>query len=183
MFLCFTIQAQLFRDYKRRLIRLSLNDMQNERRKEMPSYKGHLAGGAVTFILVQQLMQKVTIFQKSPKYLLLAAMACLLGSLFPDIDTKSMGQRIFYMILAMLTFSSIIAKQWVVLLSIIPVVLLPFLVRHRGITHRLLFVILAPLLIPLIVSICTPEFYILAWLVYAYFVSGALSHLALDYLF
>ena len=149
----------------------------------MPSYRGHLAGGAATFILVQQLTQKVAIFPKSPKYLFLAAMACALGSLFPDIDTKSMGQKIFYMILSMLTFASIISKQWALLPAIFPVVLLPFLVRHRGITHRILFVTLVPLLIPLIVSTCTPGFYKTAWLIYIYFTSGALSHLALDYLF
>src|SRR5438309_2217826 len=62
----------------------------------MPGYKGHLVGGTVAFGLLFFALVGVVVRQPSMliagEWLLFA----LAGSLFPDIDIKSKGQKYFY---------------------------------------------------------------------------------------
>lgn len=155
----------------------------------MSSYRGHLVGGAVTFLLVQQGTQffvkapPSTMGGTSPKGLIFGLTFCLLGSLFPDIDTKSVGQRIFYMMLTCIIVATIAMERWNLLSVLSLLGLFPLLVHHRGIIHTVWFVTLAPLPIPLIIMYNAPKLFLQGDLIYAYlyFVSGALSHLLLDY--
>jgi len=65
----------------------------------MPGYKGHLVGGTVAYGLL--FFGLVGVVVKQPSMLtagewLLFALA---GSLFPDIDIKSKGQKYFYYVI------------------------------------------------------------------------------------
>lgn len=148
----------------------------------MPGYKGHLIGGTTTFFLVNHAVNKIPAhkpftFDEFFFYFLL----CLLGSLFPDIDTKSFGQKIFYILLALLIIFAIGSNRWPLLSMLSLVSLFPLLVNHRGIIHRVWFVIFVPLIIPIIVLHNYPKLAHSSFIAYAFFVAGALSHLALDY--
>jgi membrane-bound metal-dependent hydrolase YbcI (DUF457 family) len=148
----------------------------------MPSYKGHLIGSAATFFIVHHMTTNVIKHTKYlPKELFLAAAFCALGSLFPDIDIKSVGQKIFYLLLTAITLVSIAVKQWSVLPLFSLMGIFPIFIKHRGITHTIWFVTLAPFLIYLAIAAYAPGKSRIAWLAYMYFASGALSHLLLDY--
>lgn len=109
----------------------------------MPGYRGHLVGGGVAFVCT--LLPASLLVSISP---ILAAewlICSLAGSLFPDIDIKSKGQKYFYyviMIWILLLFSYGYYTQvaWSSVLSITPM-----LSKHRGIFHRYWFVTGVPL--------------------------------------
>jgi len=147
----------------------------------MSSYKGHLLGGFTTFLIVQQV--STTMFAQprlGTKEILFAVSFCLLGSLFPDIDIKSFGQKIFYNLLAVLLLAAILAHQWGLLSVLSLISIFPLLVKHRGIIHTVGFVMLVPVALPLIIQYNSPGLAHMAWLCYLYFTTGALSHLLLD---
>ena len=148
----------------------------------MPTYKGHLAGGAATFVAIHYISTKIFLTPPpTPKQIFFTCAFCLLGSIFPDIDTKSFGQKIFYTLLTVIIITAIIAQQWGLLSVLSLISVFPLLVNHRGVIHTVWFVTLAPLAIPLLIHYNSPELSQTAWLAYLYFLAGALSHLALDY--
>ncbi|MBU1008152.1 metal-dependent hydrolase [Candidatus Dependentiae bacterium] len=148
----------------------------------MPTYKGHLAGGGVTFLAIHLVTTKL-LNQPTPppNQILFTLEFCLLGSLFPDIDTKSFGQKIFYYLLTAMILAAIYTQQWGLLSILSLISVFPLLVNHRGIIHTIWFVTLAPLAIPLIIQQNNPLLAKTAWFAYLYFEIGALSHLFLDY--
>lgn len=148
----------------------------------MSTHKGHIVGGAATFLLLHIATTKVCAFpQPTPKALIIAFSCCILGALFPDIDTKSIGQRIFYSFMAIPVTYSIFSHQWHMLASLSIISLFPILSNHRGITHTLWFVTLAPLSIMLGLSQSYPQFVRILQIACFYFIAGALSHLLLDF--
>jgi len=149
----------------------------------MASYKGHLVGGGAAFVAVYYTATRV-IAHSNPyetKTFFLALICTLLGSLFPDVDTKSKGQRLFYGLLTVMIIITIIKQRWHLLASLSLISVFPMLVHHRGVMHRLWFVVLTPLAVPAITWYSYSAFTGTAWLIYCYFVTGAISHLLLDY--
>lgn len=150
----------------------------------MPKYKSHLAGGILTFILVVFLMQVFLTkrvagipIQRAVLYLLF----CLLGSLFPDIDTKSKAQKIIYFPLFFLVIISIILKNWMLLSTLSLITLIPILVNHRSLTHKIWFVVAIPL-IPLLLTLhFNKNNDPIVFNFYFFFVAGAISHIFLDF--
>lgn len=144
----------------------------------MPNYKGHLGGGFVAFLIVIN----VIIVKKVSLLIALEWLAfTLLGALFPDIDTKSKGQKIFYKTLVVV-FLILLLKQCftaIIFLSILS--FLPLVVRHRGLCHELWFVIGVPLVVAGSVGCYFPKFSSLAWWDAFFFIVGAVSHLYLDF--
>lgn len=152
-----------------------------ERKKQnMATYKGHIVGGIVVFFLAHYATKKF--FAPLPtKEVFTLFLACILGSLFPDIDTKSVGQRIFYTLLIIPITVAIIYKQFLFLALLSLVSLFPILINHRGVTHSVWFISLTPLCIPLFMQQLNPHLTTVSWFIYGYFTAGALSHLFLDY--
>jgi hypothetical protein len=104
----------------------------------MPNYKGHLFGGFVFgagFVTLTGL--------GTNSWLSLAEWFgfLLLGSLFPDIDTKSKGQKIFYVTLLFLMIYCLINKYTALFILLSFVGLAPLLVHHRGLFHNPWFII------------------------------------------
>ena len=64
----------------------------------MPGYKGHLVGGAVAYGVTVYLLRSL-----NPTAITLVEwfVCTLAGALFPDVDTKSKGQKYFYSVLWM----------------------------------------------------------------------------------
>ena len=145
----------------------------------MPNYKQHLLGGCAAYGLAMLAASSTCTLScvTASEWL-----ACTLaGSLFPDIDIKSKGQKLFYSLFLVTTFVLVITNelQTAALLSILGCV--PLLVRHRGIFHDLWFIIAlssisTALLSRYIVSSCPVN----VWLHTLFFNAGAFSHLVLD---
>lgn len=146
----------------------------------MPGYKGHLLGGA--FVGGTMLVVIAGAGLYSGEYPMLAALFALvlLGALFPDIDTNSKGQTLFYSLLLLLDGWLIYRKMyiyaaWVGLLALIPVA-----GRHRGWVHSwwAMLVLPSPILGVPLLFMDTPWEQSLPF--YLAFVLGYFSHLLLD---
>ena len=99
-----------------------------------------------------------------------------------DIDIKSKGQKIFYwlMLLLMSYFVLIGYHDALVLLGLMAVI--PLCARHRGLFHRLWFVILIPAgIASMICLIWFPECSDIIFYDCVFFVVGSISHLCLDF--
>lgn len=143
----------------------------------MPNYRGHIVGGCVTFALLFFLVSSAyTSYTTAAEWLL----CTLAGSLFPDIDTKSRGQRYFYwIVLSMLLY--LIVQSRLDLLALVSVcAVTPLLVRHRGIFHQARFILFLTIGLWVTIRIGAPHLArsLLSDLVF--FTAGALSHIWLD---
>lgn len=143
----------------------------------MPGYKGHLVGGLVAFLIVIH----VIITQKVSLAIALEWLCfTLLGALFPDIDIKSKGQKIFYKVLIVLFVILLLKKCLSALILLSLVSCLPLVVRHRGMCHELWFVVGVPLAVAFILGRYFPQFSSLVLWDALFFIVGAISHIYLD---
>jgi len=148
----------------------------------MPGYRTHssvAAGCTLALLFISNTGQPlVGLFSIASGVKLIAG---VLGGLFPDIDIKSKGQQLLYAIAVPLLISTLLAKQIVLSILLASLAIIAPLLPHRGITHRCLFLITAPLVGPGLVWVYAPACTSYAFSLYAYFVLGALTHIALDY--
>lgn len=145
----------------------------------MSNYKGHLAGGLFVYLVSLYYIasyQDVSI-GTGLEWLLL----CLAGALFPDVDIKSKGQKIFYWILLILATILLIHQRIQALMVLGVIGVIPLLVPHRGVFHRLWFVILVPVLGAWVTCSYVPDCTSIIVYDTLFFVIGAISHLWLDY--
>lgn len=147
----------------------------------MPGYKGHIAGGV--FFAAMGLVGAVMLGYLVFKPLLAAGLMgfCLLGALFPDVDTDSKGQNLYYSVLAMLDLGLILNKYYVWAAWLGFFAMLPAIGSHRGWTHTwwAMFLIPTPILaMPLILK--GPEAVPAFLPFYVAFCAGYFSHLLLD---
>ena len=145
----------------------------------MSGYRGHLVGGAITFVgsyLALSLL-KVSI----PINPLQLFCFTLFGSLFPDIDTKSKVQIFSYRI-AFIAFCVLLYLQyWNAVALAGFVLLIPLVVHHRTLTHKKWFIVAVPTVLYAVVTIYQPRYAIAVLWNGIFFVLGAFSHLVLDY--
>ena len=108
----------------------------------MPNYKKHLAAGCLVYGLINYLSLKAGIIPIDANLQAQSLAVCLIGSLFPDIDTKSKIQKyIYFMILALSIYLMFNGLQYEASL-LTTISLLPLIVSHRGLLHRLWFIIM-----------------------------------------
>ena len=149
----------------------------------MPNYKGHLAGGFVTFLGTAKVMSLYSpdiannLSNNWPLYISF----CLLGSLFPDIDTKSKIQRYFYFFILVVIIYLISSKEWLTLSILAPISLLPLLVHHRGIFHKFWFLLLISISVLILVQTHSNYNMKHAAIACFFFIAGWISHIILDY--
>jgi membrane-bound metal-dependent hydrolase YbcI (DUF457 family) len=101
----------------------------------MPGYKGHLTGGLLAGGLAIGAAVMLGRLVYAPLHLAGLMGFCLLGALFPDVDTDSKGQNLFYAVLIVVEGTLIYQHQyrwgaWMGLCA-----MLPALGHHRGWTH------------------------------------------------
>lgn len=144
----------------------------------MPGYKGHLIGGALAaFVLIFVLASCYVV----PVPLLFVGFGCaLLGALFPDIDIKSKGQKLFFRFLFFVALIFALKAHETALAVIGVVMIIPLIVRHRGLTHQWWFVIGFPVCVALLGGWYAPTLQQPLFFNAAFFIIGALSHLMLD---
>lgn len=144
----------------------------------MPNYKKHLVGGFATYTTLLFLLKSVNPTLTSAIQWLVI---CLLGSLFPDVDTKSKIQKIFYTGFLILLFFLISINKFKLALFLSVISLSPLVVNHRGIFHKawfIIFITIAFVFFSVEIKLfhSTSEITIPA----LFFTAGALSHIILD---
>lgn len=145
----------------------------------MPNYKGHLFGGFAVFLLSLFAMCALTTF---PGYTtaLEWLFFCCAGALFPDVDTKSKGQKWYFRVLFILLIYAFLNQNMAIVWFILFSFLVPHIVVHRGIFHRMWFVIAIPLGAGILLCTHFPRCRTIIWHDILFFIIGALSHLWLD---
>jgi LexA-binding, inner membrane-associated putative hydrolase len=143
----------------------------------MPGYRTHLMGGVTTYVPLLYLLLPL----KPTPLTMLEWLGCtLIGSLFPDVDTKSKGQLWFYRLLFLVLVVLVYKKNFLIAAVTSILCMLPLLFRHRGLFHRPLFLIGIPAAGLLVLSVCAPKQVPLFLFDALFFSVGALSHIVLD---
>ncbi len=147
----------------------------------MPGYKGHLVGGL--FFAVMGLVGVVLFGWLTLDLPMIAGLIgfCLLGALFPDVDTNSKGQNIYYLVFAVVDLGLIVKQQYVWASWLGFFAMLPAIGPHRGWTHTWWAMLLVP------VPILAVPVFVMGGAVfmdfvpyYVSFAAGYFSHLLLD---
>jgi hypothetical protein len=150
----------------------------------MPGYRAHLITAMLIYAVITLIAWSVVI---DWSVRILGLLAICVGALFPDIDTKSKGQRYAYTIYALL-FGIVVflylrhrTQLWIdIIICLAGIMMVPLIVHHRGITHNPRFIILLGLALWLLTAGLYP---VLAGQLFFYsicFMCGALSHVWLD---
>lgn len=146
----------------------------------MPGYKGHLLGGLAAGGLLISILSCLQVICPTPLCGIEWVLASCLGSLFPDIDIKSKGQKIFYWLL-LIFFMYLYSTKKLMMLGLFSIIgILPMLVRHRGLFHKWWFIMAVPFLLALCTSQYFPCYKTAFFFDALFFVFGAFSHLILD---
>lgn len=144
----------------------------------MPNYQGHLVGGAL--FSAPLLVATHYFYPLHPVYFLSLMITGMLGALFPDVDTKSKGQRIYYYALTALVIMLALERKFDYILLLLPVILLPLIVRHRGLFHKLWFILAVMAGGTFYACASWPALKMVIILHSMFFTVGAFSHLYLD---
>jgi membrane-bound metal-dependent hydrolase YbcI (DUF457 family) len=154
----------------------------------MSSYKGHLFGGVLFFIPFVYVLGILFDYDELPTWQYVLQLVILFGitllfALFPDVDIKSKGQKIFYWIFLILDLVLIVRGLWREAAFLGLFAMTPLISKHRGWTHSLWAAFLIPL--PFIIL---PMWYANAnWTTglpyYLAAVTGNLSHRFMDGIF
>ncbi len=143
----------------------------------MPSYRGHLIGGVVTYIVV---LQGIQYAQPNAHVIFQGFLFCLLGSLFPDIDVKSKGQKVFYSLLLLFLLYCLYMQKWIIFTSLSLLGIVPMLVRHRGLFHQIWFLLFLTLVMMVCMSSLQKSYSAILLANCCFFFAGCLSHVVLD---
>jgi hypothetical protein len=143
----------------------------------MPGYRAHLITGLVTYLVLVHLLKSA---EPSASTLVLGLMFCLCGALFPDIDVKSKGQKLFYILLLCLLIYLMIEEKYCMFAVMSFLGIIPLLVRHRGVFHYIWFLTAMACAFSLMVkSFCGSVEQIMLNNVWFFF-AGSVSHVLLD---
>ena len=154
----------------------------------MANYKGHVIGGvalgaayvaAMSYVPIEHLAEASGLLHD---WQALAAIFVIsvLFALFPDIDTNSKGQNIFFglalaMDVLLIASGNIQAAAYLGLIAMLPVV-----GKHRGWTHSKLAMLLVPLPIVVVPYLYNDNILPISLIYYGAAVAGYFSHLLLD---
>ena len=120
----------------------------------MASGKGHLVGGVVFLWIFLTVMANYFFVPDAIEIVIYAAII-ILFSLWPDVDIKGLGQKVFYSIFFITDLILIFYFQHFKAAAYFGlIIILPILAKHRGWTHYRITAILLPLplvLVPLFV--------------------------------
>jgi membrane-bound metal-dependent hydrolase YbcI (DUF457 family) len=154
----------------------------------MANWKGHIGGGVVLGAAYAGALSQVPVerFAEAAGLLhdwqaMVAVMVLsVLFALFPDIDTNSKGQNIFYGIalafdILLIWSGNIQAAAYLGLVAMLPIV-----GKHRGWTHSKLAMVLIPLPLVAIPYLYNSDMLPISAIYYGAAVTGYFSHLLLD---
>ena len=154
----------------------------------MANYKGHIVGGLVAGVAYSLAMTAVPVEQLAEYAQLLddwQALAAvyviaMLFALFPDVDTNSKAQDIFFWLVFIVDVLLIWNGYFVAAAFLGLIAMLPILTHHRGWTHAKWAFVAVPLPIVLVPLIYSETLLPIAVVYYGAAVTGYFSHLLLD---
>jgi membrane-bound metal-dependent hydrolase YbcI (DUF457 family) len=155
----------------------------------MAGYKGHIFGSILLALLIYILFSIGAARFELPFFESIArnvpAMAGLLVvvvlfSLFPDIDTNSKGQDIFYLLFLIADLCLLINRSYLYSAILGLLALLPVVGKHRGWTHTIWACLLVPLPFILVPAYFEGKMVFSGMPYYTAAVVGYFSHLLLD---
>jgi membrane-bound metal-dependent hydrolase YbcI (DUF457 family) len=155
----------------------------------MSGYKGHLAGATVFGIAYIALLGYVFTIEAAYRqfsfieqigYPLTLFVLAILFGLWPDVDTNSKGQKVFYSIFFVTDLFLIVTERFKAAAYLGLVALLPVLSRHRGWTHTWWAMLLVPSPLVILPYLHMPERPLIGLPFYGAAVVGYLSHLVMD---
>jgi len=155
----------------------------------MAGYKGHITGatvfgGAYLAALgyafsIDAAYRQFTALEQVGYPLALLALALLFG-LWPDVDTDSKGQEIFYSIFFAVDLFLVVTEQFRAAAYLGLVAVLLVLSTHRGWTHTWWAMLLVPSPLLILPYMHVPERPLVGLPFYGAAVVGYLSHLVVD---
>ena len=143
----------------------------------MANFKGHLFGGLLFYVLASFVFSLGSVAWTTHIYWLSATLA---GSLFPDIDIKSKGQRLFLKVLLLLLILCLFLQAYIPVVMILFFSLVPLIVPHRGFFHDIGFVAVLCAFVDLILIFVVPAKAKTIIVTSLFFLLGVISHLLLD---
>lgn len=144
----------------------------------MPGYKKHLYFSVLFYLITIFIICFFKVGFANSIFWLLFTLA---GSLFPDIDIKSKGQKLFYLIGFFIFLGLICLDLFGEALLIAVFSFLPVLARHRGVFHNPFFLFYSICLISLLIYSYFPNSGKFIFLNAIFFFVGCMSHLLLDF--
>lgn len=153
----------------------------------MANYKGHIVGGlgaGVAYVAIlgaiPHVLTKTGGLLSQWQFLAALFVVAMLFGLWPDIDTNSKGQDIFFgaafgFDILLIWQGYIEAAAYLGLLSMTPIVS-----KHRGWTHSKIAMVLVPLPIVIVPYLYRSNMLATALIFYGAAVAGYFSHLLLD---
>jgi len=117
----------------------------------MPGYKAHLAGGLAVSVPMLYLLRHQA---GSPGVAALWIGFALAGSLFPDIDTTSKGQKWFFRFWLVILLLLLFFKKYALFIASALLATAPLIVNHRGLFHKSWFLILIPCFTATVFAFC-----------------------------
>lgn len=143
----------------------------------MPGFRGHIIGGTVTYLI---LLQCIKSLKPEISVIISGFLFCIIGSLFPDIDIKSKGQKLFYTIALFVLFCFLYYERTDLFIGLSLLATVPLLVKHRGLFHQLWFLIFISITTGLVIGSFHAQYSAWAMKNALFFLSGAISHILLD---
>lgn len=154
----------------------------------MSGYKGHIVGAAAANavylagvkMLPGEMLERWDISLQDWQLIVGLFVVAVLFGLFPDVDTNSMGQNIFFGIAFVAMIILIVVGKFEPAAYLGLLAMMPIIGKHRGWTHHKLAMFLVPLPIVLIPYLHNQHVWTLGLLIYGAAVAGYFSHLLLD---
>lgn len=154
----------------------------------MSGYKGHIVGAvaantvylAGVKLLPGDILERWNISLEDWQLLVGLFVVAILFGLFPDVDTNSMGQNIFFGIAFVAMIVLIVTEKYEPAAYLGLLAMMPIIGKHRGWTHHKLAMFLVPLPIVFIPYLSNHQVGTIGLLVYGAAVVGYFSHLLLD---
>lgn len=154
----------------------------------MPGYKGHIIGAAICNTAYvgglaaapSNVLNNTHNLVSDPQLMSGLFVIALLFGLFPDIDTNSKGQNIFYGLALFADIWLILDGRMVAAAFLGLLAMTPIVGKHRGWTHSKLAMVLVPSPIVLIPYVYNAAILDTALLIYGAAVTGYFSHLLFD---
>lgn len=154
----------------------------------MANYPGHIVGGMAAGIVYAGVMMFVPVEQFAEYAGLLSdwqALAAVfviaqLFALFPDVDTNSKAQDIFFYVAFGIDALLVWNHHYQVAAYLGLIAMLPIVTHHRGWTHTKWAMLVVPLPIVLVPYLANDKVLGISLVYYGAAVAGYLSHLLLD---
>jgi len=144
----------------------------------MSNFKGHATGSVVAYVIFLMLAPRW--FLLGPDELAICFVVCFLFALWPDVDTNSKGQDIFYLGFLIGDAAFIWYKEYRYAAILGFFAILPVVGKHRGWTHSVAAAIGIPFLFLYVVNYFWPTMYKIWPPYYFSALCGYISHLVLD---